>query len=57
MLVLSRRPGEKLILETTDGPIEVVIRQIRNQQVRVGIVVPQSVRVFRHELVDARESG
>jgi carbon storage regulator len=50
MLVLTRRPGEKLILETSDGPIEILIASIGGQQTQVGVDAPESVTVLREEL-------
>jgi len=36
MLVLTRREGETVILETSDGPITVSVENINGQQIRVG---------------------
>jgi carbon storage regulator len=52
MLVLSRREGEALILNTSDGEIVVSIELLQGRQVKVGIEAPQSVRVLRDELVE-----
>jgi carbon storage regulator CsrA len=57
LLILSRRPGEKLILETSDGPIEVVLHRIDGQQAMIGIDAPKSVTVLRDELLDKLEAG
>jgi carbon storage regulator CsrA len=51
MLTLTRRPGEKLILETSDGPIEVVLNKIDGQQAKIGIAAPDSVIIRREELM------
>jgi hypothetical protein len=32
MLTVTRRPGEKIILQTTDGEIEVLLHRIDGQQ-------------------------
>jgi len=55
MLILTRRTSESIIIETSDGIIEVVICKINGGQVRVGIDAPDSVNVDREELV--RESA
>jgi carbon storage regulator len=52
MLVLSRREGEALILNTSDGEIVVSIELLQGSQVKVGIDAPQSVKVLRDELVE-----
>ena len=50
MLVLTRREGDTVILETSDGPIEVSIAEINGSQIRVGFNAPKSVSIFRGEL-------
>jgi len=50
MLILTRREGETVILETSDGPIEVSIGEINGSQIRVGFKAPKSVRILRGEL-------
>jgi carbon storage regulator CsrA len=50
MLVLTRREGDSVILETSDGPIEVTVEDINGQQVRVGFEASKSVKILRGEL-------
>lgn len=50
MLVLTRREGDTVILETSDGPIEVSIAEINGSQIRVGFKAPKSVDIVRGEL-------
>ena len=50
MLVLTRREGDSVILETSDGPIEISIEEINGAQLRVGFKAPKSVRILRSEL-------
>lgn len=57
MLVLSRRPGETLILETSDGYVEVTTKRIDGQQAKVGTTAPPSMRVVREALVEERATG
>ena len=47
MLVLSRKPGEKLVI---DNNITVTILEIIGNRVKVGIEAPGDVRVLRGEL-------
>ena len=47
MLIITRRPGEKLMLGD-DVVIEVM--EIAGNQVRLGVQAPQSVRVYREEI-------
>ena len=47
MLVLSRKPGQSLIL---GEEIRVKIVEVRGQQVRIGIEAPQGISVVREEL-------
>ena len=50
MLVLTRRQGDSVIFETSDGPIEVTVEDISGHQVRVGFEAPKSVKILRGEL-------
>lgn len=52
MLTLSRREDESLVLQTSDGPVVVLINQIQSSQVRVSIDAPQCVKVLRDELLE-----
>jgi carbon storage regulator len=47
MLVLSRKPGEKVLIG--EG-ITVTILQINGRQVRIGIEADDSLRILRGEL-------
>ena len=51
MLVLSRRPGEELVIA---GTIRLTILAANNGRVRIGIAAPPSVTVDRKELHDRR---
>jgi carbon storage regulator CsrA len=48
MLVLSRRPNEKIVLP--DLGITVQVLAIRGNAVKIGIEAPHEVRVLRSEL-------
>jgi carbon storage regulator len=48
MLVLSRKPGEKILI----GPdVEVVVVRIGPNTVRLGITAPNGVTIIREELL------
>jgi carbon storage regulator len=49
MLVLSRKTGQKLII---DNHIEVVVLETRGESVKLGIVAPKNVTVFREEIYE-----
>ena len=49
MLVLSRKPGESITIETSDGPIEVKVVQWVNGKARLGIEAPKKFLVYRTE--------
>ena len=47
MLVLSRRPGEEIII---DGNIKVTVVSVKGDRVRIGIAAPDDVPVDRAEV-------
>ena len=53
MLVLSRKPGEKLCI---DGNIVVSILEVKGNRIRIGIEAPDGVRVLRGELYEEWEA-
>ena len=55
MLVLSRRESESIVFPELGITIEV--RQLTRNQVRLGIVAPKQIRVFRSELEHQVEEG
>ena len=50
MLILSRKVNEKIMI---GDDISVSIIEIRNDQVRIGVDAPKTVKVFRQEVYDA----
>ena len=50
MLLLAQHAHETIILETSDGPIELRLHVRDDQQARIGIVTPASVRVVRQSM-------
>lgn len=47
MLTLTRKAGQKIRI---GEDIEIVVREIRGKQVRLGIIAPTGLTVFREEL-------
>lgn len=52
MLVLSRRPGEEIII---NGNIRVTVVSVKGDRVRVGIDAPESIPVDRAEIHARRQ--
>lgn len=53
MLILARRPDEKLTIYTPDGDhIQILITEARQGLVRLGIEAPPDYVVLRDELVE-----
>jgi carbon storage regulator len=50
MLIITRRPGEKLMIGD-DVVVEVI--EVSGSSVRIGIDAPKSVRVYREEIYSA----
>lgn len=53
MLVLSRRPGESIVI---GNQVVVTIVEVRGDQVRIGIDAPRDVQVHREEVVRELEA-
>jgi carbon storage regulator len=49
MLILSRKPGESIVI---DGRIKVTIVRVEGEAVKVGIEAPAQVPVHRQEVYD-----
>lgn len=49
MLVLSRKENESIII---NDDIEIKIISLRPDQVKIGIIAPKSVKVYRQELYE-----
>ncbi|HLN28133.1 MAG TPA: carbon storage regulator [Gemmataceae bacterium] len=47
MLVLSRKPGEKLVI---GSGVTVTVLEVQGNRVRVGIDAPAHIRILREEL-------
>lgn len=54
MLVLSRKVGEKIVIQTdpTEPPIYLVVHSIEGAAVRIGLEAPEAVRIVRGELLE-----
>jgi carbon storage regulator CsrA len=51
MLVLGRQTGERIYLETSDGPIWITIINTERGRCRLGVEAPRTVIVMREELL------
>jgi carbon storage regulator len=51
MLVLTRRPGEEIVIGDT---IRIMVTGVRGDRVRLGITAPESIRVDRAEVDERR---
>ena len=57
MLILTRRVGESIIIETPAGErITVTVLGVKGNQVRIGTDAPDDVSIMREELL-ARVEG
>ena len=51
MLILTRRPGETLIIELPTGErIEVTVLEVKGNQVRIGTAAPDNISILREGL-------
>jgi carbon storage regulator len=51
MLVLTRKPGEKIVI---GGNITLIVCELEGNKVRLAIDAPRDVRILRGELTDFR---
>lgn len=47
MLTLTRKVGETIRI---GDDIQIVVKEIRKNQVRIGIIAPRNVKIFREEV-------
>jgi len=53
MLILTRRPGETLIIELPTGElVEVTVLGIKGNQIKIGIDAPADIAIVREELLE-----
>ena len=52
MLTLTRKPDESIIIGDGEDQIEVTVKEIRRNQVRLVITAPNHIKIFRKELLD-----
>ena len=53
MLILTRRPGETLIIESPAGEqIKVTVLSIKGNQVSIGTAAPDDISIVREELLE-----
>jgi carbon storage regulator len=52
MLVLTRRPGEEIVI---DGNIRITVVSVKGDRIRIGIEAPPSVVVDRQEIHERRQ--
>ncbi|MGH7226832.1 MAG: carbon storage regulator [Gemmataceae bacterium] len=52
MLVLTRRPGEEIVI---DGNIRLTVVSVKGDRIRIGIEAPPSVVVDRQEIHERRK--
>ncbi len=50
MLTLTRKVGESIRIGDN---IEIVVKEIRRNQVRIGIIAPRDVSIYREEVYEA----
>lgn len=51
MLTLTRKPEETIIIGEGSEQIEITVKEIRRNQVRLGISAPDNMRIYRKELL------
>jgi len=58
MLVVTRRPGEAIVIELATGElIEVMVVRVNGKQGRLGTDAPKHLPVVREELLEPLETS
>lgn len=57
MLILTRRPSERLIIDLETKKVEVIVLGVRGNQVRLGIIAPRDIPVHREEVQQRIANG
>ena len=47
--MLTRKIGETIVI---DGGIKVTVMDVQGNQIRLGIVAPEEVKVYREEIIE-----
>lgn len=53
MLILGRKPNERVLLRTSDGPIWVTVMDMDRGRVRLLFDAPASVTILREEIIES----
>ncbi len=57
MLVVTRRPGETIVIELPTGElIKVIVLSVKGNQVKLGTDAPKQLPVVREELLERLET-
>lgn len=53
MLVLSRKVGESIVIESPAGPISIMVIDVAgNGNVRLGFAAPKEILILRQEILE-----
>lgn len=52
MLVLTRKKGDKIIIQFNDQQVDIMVTEIGKGQVKLGVNAQKEIKVFRSELVE-----
>ena len=52
MMVLARKLGEEIVIETEHGPVRVTVTSIDRGRVKLGFTCDRSIPIMRDELLE-----
>lgn len=56
MLLLKRKIGEKIIIDTGNDIIQILIGDLSYKEAKIGIEAPRNIVIIRNELADKIDS-
>ena len=57
MLVITRKPGEAIVIDSSGVTIEITVIETAKGQTKLGVSAPKEVKIMRSELLAVESSN